>query len=91
MRKRSCHEGGEGKSGLDENGPNALVATALNKGRAAIESVSARSAKNFGPIFWVHVHLHIREVSGDTPPLPSEVKRPEPPLPPRFRRPCTII
>ena len=87
MRKRSCYEGGEDKSSLDENGPTVLVATALNKGRAAIETVSARSAKNFGPIFWVHVHLHVREVSGPTPPSPSKVGQPGPPLPPRFQRP----
>ena len=78
MRKCSCYEGGDG---LDENGPTILVATALNKGRAAIESVSARSAKNFGPILWVHVHLL-------TPPSPSKVGQPEPPLPLRFLRPC---
>ena len=72
MRKCSCYEGGEGKSG--GYGP---------KGHAAIESVSARIAKNFGPIFWIHVH----EVSGATPPSSSKVERPRPPLPPRFRRP----
>ena len=40
--------------------------------RAAVESVSAQSAKIFGPVFRVRVRLQtVREVSGATSPSPS--------------------
>ena len=87
MGKCSCYKGGEGKSGLDENRPTILVATALKDAQRS--KVSTCSTKNIGPLFWVHVHLHVREVSGATPLSPSKVGRPGLPLPLRFQRPCS--